>query len=179
MGNKLVWVLGGLVLFAFSLWVLQIGLLGYFVLITLIDFLWRYKIAGSITLTELKQLHGQKRVAIADVKEVTGRFWRNALTPNNVILDVITADKRMVITVHERGILSLFRAGLGTWVIGTAAFFRSKNLFSIKPCEPGISKRIEYDTVGRYAFSPDTILFSILFIVLGSNVVYSVGLINV
>jgi hypothetical protein len=177
MGNSVIWVLGSLVLYAISLWA-ELGLIGWFLMTSLVDFFWRYKLDGSITLTELKQRYGQKRVAIADVTRIAGRCWRNALIPRDVILDIYTANSCLVISVDEREVLRLIKAGFGNWTIGTA-FLSNKNRFVIKPSSSDVTKHIEYDTVGRYAFSPDTILFLILFFVLGSSVVYSFRLINV
>jgi len=134
MGDSVIWMLGSLVLYAISLWA-EIGLLGWFLMISLTDLLWRYKLEGSITLTELKQLHGRKRVAIADVTRITGRCWRNALIPDNVILDVYTANGYLVIAVDECEVLNLIRVGFGNWVIGTR-FLSNKNRFVIRTCDP-------------------------------------------
>ncbi|SCM83184.1 membrane hypothetical protein [uncultured Sporomusa sp.] len=177
MGDRITWVLGSLVLYAISLWA-KIGLLGWFIMISLADFFWRYKLDGSITPTELKQLHGRKRVTLTDITRITGRCWRNVVLPDNVILDVYTEKSCLVLAVDECEVLNLIRTGFGNWAIRTQ-FLSNKNRFVIRPCAPDIPKRIEYDAVGRYAFSPDAILFSILFFVLGSSIVYSFGLINV
>ncbi len=169
-----------IILLIVSLWILEIGLLGFFVLASIIDFIWRYKIAGNITMTELQQIHGRERVALTDVTGIAGRFWRNAFIPNDVILDIYTSNHCISIAVNEREVLKLFRMGFSNWIIGTALFFRSNtNLFITRPNSPDTPKRIIYEEIGKYAISPDAILFMIIFIVLGSSVVYSFGLINV
>lgn len=177
MGDSVIWVLGSFVLYAVSLWS-EMGLVGWFLMISLMDLLWRYKLEGSFTLTELKQLHGQKKVPITDVIRITGRCWRNAFIPDNVILDVYTSVGCLIIAVDECEVVKLIRVGLGNWAIRTR-FLSNKNRFVISRCAPDMPKHIEYDAVGRYAFSPDAVLFLILFFVLGSSVAYSFGLISV
>jgi hypothetical protein len=140
------------------------------------DFLWRYKLTGSITLTELK--NRRKSVAITDVTKIQGRFWRNPFIPDNLALEVYTANHCMVITVNEREVFKLIRTRFCNWTIGTA-IRDNKYLLAIRPCNPRIPKLITYDAVGRYAFSLDVLINLLLFFVLGASVVYSFGLINV
>ena len=175
MGNNGV-RLAGVAIFVISVWLLQIGLLGAFLIGLLMDLLWRYKLTGSITLTELK--NRRESVAITDVTKIQGRFWRNPFIPDNLALEVHTANHCMVITVNEREAFKLIRTKFCNWVIGTAVR-DNKYLLAIRPCNPGIPKLITYDAVGRYAFSLDVLIKLLLFFVLGASVVYSFGLINV
>lgn len=175
MGNNGVWA-AGVIIFVISVWVLQIGLLGTFLIGLVMDLLWRYKLTGNITLTELK--NRRKSVAITDVTKIQGRFWRNPFISDNLALEVHTVDHCMVITVSERDVFQLIRTNLCNWVIGTAVR-DNKYLLTIRPCNPGIPKLITYDAVGRYAFSLDVLINLLLFFVLGASMVYSFGLINV